>query len=134
MMKKELVLLRGLPGSGKSTVGLLITKNPLHVLSADDYFTDENGKYNFDINKIKLAHDDCKERCENLMKNDTETIVVANTFTQEWEMKNYQDLAEKYSYRIHFLIAENRHGSTNIHNVPTETLDKMRYRFEIKLL
>jgi hypothetical protein len=28
---------------------------------------------------------------------------------------------------------ENRHGGVNIHNVPEETLEKMRNRFEVKI-
>jgi hypothetical protein len=27
-------------------------------------------------------------------------IVVSNTFTQEWEMKPYFDMAEKYGYKV----------------------------------
>ena len=60
-------------------------------------------------------------------------IVVSNTFTQEWEMQSYMDLAKKYGYRVTTLIIENRHGGSNIHNVPEETLDRMRQRFEVKL-
>jgi hypothetical protein len=60
-------------------------------------------------------------------------IVVSNTFTQEWEMQAYIDLASKHGYQVVSLIIENRHGNSNIHSVPVETLEKMRKRFEIKL-
>jgi len=133
MKEKNIILLRGLPGSGKSTLGLLITGNPQHLLSADDYFTDENGVYNFDVSKIKLAHEDCKQRCDKLMKENVDKIVIANTFTQEWEMSSYLELAQQYSYRVHSIIVENRHNGINIHNVPEETMTKMKERFEIKL-
>jgi predicted kinase len=59
--------------------------------------------------------------------------VVSNTFTQEWEMQSYIDLAKKYGYQVTTLIVENRHGNSNVHNVPAETLDRMRQRFEVKL-
>jgi hypothetical protein len=62
-----------------------------------------------------------------------ETIVVSNTFTQEWEMKPYFELAETHGYRVFSIIIENRHGGVNEHNVPDEVLTKMRERFEIKL-
>ena len=48
-------------------------------------------------------------------------------------MKDYFDLASTYGYRVVSLIVENRHGSKNVHNVPEETLEKMRNRFEVKL-
>ena len=60
-------------------------------------------------------------------------IVVSNTFTQEWEMKTYFDLAGKNGYKVFSIIVENRHGGETVHNVPKETLEKMKNRFEIKL-
>jgi len=135
--KGDLILLRGIPGSGKTTLGHVIlkwmTSDTTDVLSADDYFMDEKGNYNFDATKIKEAHNDCQVRCANKMKNELSKIVVSNTFTQEWEMKTYYEMAERYNYRVHSVIVENRHGGVNEHNVPDETIEKMRNRFEVKL-
>ena len=61
-------------------------------------------------------------------------IAVSNTFTQEWEMKPYVELAEKYGYTVFTIIVENRHGGVNTHNVPEETLNAMLNRFETKLI
>jgi len=61
------------------------------------------------------------------------TIIVSNTFTQEWEMQAYFDMADRWDYRVTTLIVENRHGGVNVHGVPQETLTKMQERFEIKL-
>ncbi len=60
-------------------------------------------------------------------------IAVSNTFTQEWEMQPYFDLAAKYGYAVFTVIVENRHGGVNQHGVPDEVLTKMKDRFEIKL-
>jgi phenolic acid decarboxylase len=67
------------------------------------------------------------------MEDEISTIFVTNTFTQEWEMKAYYDLAKKYGYRVHSVIVENRHGGTNEHGVPLDKLSAMKERFEIKL-
>lgn len=67
------------------------------------------------------------------MKNGCSKIVVANTFTQDWEMDIYYVLATRYNYRVHSLIVENRHGNENIHNVPEDNLNRMKSRFSIKL-
>lgn len=133
----DLILLRGLPGSGKSTLGDVILQwpgsNPADVLSADNFFTDDKGEYHFDPTKLKEAHNDCQLKCAERMKLQLSRIVVANTFTQDWEMKPYFEMAERYKYRVHTVIVENRHDGKNIHGVPDDKLQIMKDRFEINL-
>ena len=133
----ELILLRGLPGSGKSTLAKVILQNresdEPEVLSADDFFVDRDGNYIFDATKLKEAHNYCQFRCSERMRQEISRIVVANTFTEEWEMKVYYDMAERYKYRVHTIVVENRHGGENIHGVPEEKLEQMKNRFDIKL-
>jgi predicted kinase len=131
---KELFLLRGLPGSGKSTLAKSL--DGIHI-EADQFFT-VDGEYRFDANKLKDAHNYCFTRTKSYMyihssKDAAERIIVSNTFTQEWEMKPYFELAEKYGYRVHSLIVENRHGGVNEHGVPDDKLKQMKNRFEVKL-
>jgi predicted kinase len=133
----ELILLRGLPGSGKTTLAKIIlqlrsTDEP-EVLSADDFFEDKEGEYNFDPTKLKEAHNYCQFRCSERMRQQKAKIVVANTFTQEWEMDEYFKMAERYNYRVHTVIVENRHGNENVHGVPEDKLQQMKNRFQIKL-
>jgi len=133
----ELILLRGLPGAGKSTLAKVIlqfreTDEP-EVLSADDFFVNENGVYEFDVQKIKEAHQYCQFRCSERMRQQKAKIVVANTFTQEWEMDDYFKMAERYNYRVHTVIVENRHGNENVHGVPEDKLQQMKNRFQIQL-
>jgi predicted kinase len=126
---KELFLLRGLPGSGKSTLAESLGGSHME---ADKYFTYE-GKYEFDVTKLKDAHDWCQNAVKVFMENKSKRVVVSNTFTQEWEMLPYFDLAEKHGYRVYSLICENRHGGVNEHGVPEDKLKLMKNRFEIKL-
>jgi len=126
---KELFLLRGLPGSGKSTLAKSIGGSHME---ADKYFMDM-GEYKFDPTKLKEAHAWCQNAVKVWMVNNTEKVVVSNTFTQEWEMQPYFDLAEKYGYRVYSLIVENRHEGVNSHGVPEEKLVQMKNRFEVKL-
>lgn len=129
---KDLYLLRGIPGAGKST--LASTIEPVFWFEADKYFEDRDGNYHFDPSKIKEAHKWCQDRVEKSMsEHNPPRIVVSNTFTQEWEMKPYFDLAKQYGYRVHSIVVENRHGGVNQHNVPEEKLVQMRNRFELLL-
>ena len=126
---KELFLLRGLPGSGKSTLAKSLGGSHME---ADKYFEYE-GKYEFDPSKLKEAHAWCQNAVRVGMETQGQKIVVSNTFTQEWEMQPYYDLAEKYGYRVYSLICENRHSGVNQHGVPEEKLVQMKNRFEISL-
>ena len=136
-MGKNLYIVRGLPGSGKSTFARSIAK-PYQIFEADQYFM-KRGKYNFDATKLKEAHDDCKQRVVRRMRENLfnsiffNNIVVSNTFTQDWEMKYYRSIGRRYGYKVHTIIVENRHYGTNIHGVPQDKLQVMEDRFEIKL-
>ena len=138
MIPKVLTLVRGLPGSGKSTFANLIT-NKFSICQADLFFYDKEGNYNFDGSKLKLAHVWCFNQVRIRMEDNKlnpqfyPEIVVSNTFTQEWEMLPYYDLAKKYGYRVHSLIVENRHGGVNEHGVPEDKIKLMKNRFEVKL-
>jgi len=72
MIPKVLTLVRGLPGSGKSTFANFIW-NDYAICEADKFFTDKEGNYNFDASKLKEAHKWCKEQVEIRMK-DNEAI------------------------------------------------------------
>lgn len=126
---KDLILLRGLPGAGKSTLAKSLG---CHMFEADQYFM-QDGEYKFDASKLNQAHNWCKLRVEHSMEDGLGMIVVANTFTQEWEMDAYFELAKKYGYQTSCLIVENRHDSKNIHGCPDDKIEQMRKRFEIKL-
>jgi predicted kinase len=127
---KQLILLRGLPGSGKST--LAKTLGGVHY-EADMYFTNAAGEYKFDPSGLRNAHEWCQDLVWANMEKSEPLIVVSNTFTQEWEMGAYYKLAENHGYRVHSLVVENRHGGINEHGVPSDKLEQMKNRFEIKL-
>jgi predicted kinase len=132
---KKLILLRGLPGSGKTTFAEQLDGSHFE---ADNYFLDENGNYNFDGSKLKAAHQWCQDLVLNAMilnhtTGENKTIVVSNTFTQEWEMKPYMDMAKDWGYTVFSIIVENRHGGVNQHGVPEDKLQQMEDRFEFKI-
>jgi len=129
-MDKILYIVRGIPGSGKSTFAK--TLGGQHY-EADMYFINENGDYNFDVTKIKDAHQWCQSFVKTDMTLEYPKIVVSNTSTQEWEMKPYFDLANEFGYTVFTIIVENRHGGKNQHDVPEDKIEQMINRFEIKL-
>ena len=135
-MAGVLIILRGLPGSGKTSFAKYMFSN--NVFEADQYFMDSYGNYNFDVTKLHAAHMDCQKRVEELMQISETTqyggeIVVSNTATTEKELEPYLELARKYEYKVVSLIVENRHGGKSVHGVPDDKLEQMKNRFSIKL-
>ena len=74
---KTLYIIRGLPGSGKSTLGE--SGIAVKSYSADDWFTDKEGNYNFNPMELPQAHEDCQARVLGAMLSEYETIAVCNT-------------------------------------------------------
>ena len=131
---KTLYIVRGVPGSGKSTFAKSLGGTHFEA----DMFFMKDGVYKFDVSKIKEAHKWCQDSVNTAMiLNNTswlnETIVVSNTFTQEWEMKPYFEMADQYDYRVFSIVVENRHGGMNEHGVPEDKIEQMKNRFEIVL-
>ena len=133
---RNLYLLRGLPGSGKSTLARQIGDA---FVEADMFFL-KNGKYEFDGSKIRDAHAWCQSTVREWMQMNADTygleyseIAVSNTFTQEWEMEAYYNLAKEFNYRVFSIIVENRHDGVNSHGVPEDKMEAMKSRFEVKL-
>jgi len=134
---KHLIILRGVPGCGKSTVaeilsdmGMDVEKAP--VCTADDFFM-KDGEYKFNPKALGIAHKVCQDKCEKAMADGVKRVIVANTSTTEKEIKPYMNMAKKYGYMTFSLIVENRHGGKNEHGVPVEALKKMEERFSFKL-
>lgn len=132
MKAKELFLVRGLPGAGKTTIakGLSVFNISADECWSYDYTVDPRG---FDTDELRKAHERCKQTVEIWMRNNKTKIAVHNTFTTHREMRPYYNLAKHYGYRVHRLVVEHVHEGESEHNVPKETIDKMRERFVLEL-
>lgn len=133
--KNSLLLLRGLPGAGKTTLARLLSEDGTYpVFSIDSYFTNENGSYQFKFEENHLAYKACENQTENAMKNSVPKVFVDNTFTLDWEIEPYFKLARMYNYQVHVVTVENYHGSENLHGVSMEQLQKMAEKYKVKLM
>jgi predicted kinase len=126
----EIVLIRGLPGSGKTTMAKRMIESdcPRHVhVEADDYFTDEDGNYRFIATDINKAHDACYRSASAALRSGLSGI-VSNTFTRLWEMEPYYRLAAAFGADVRVMTATGEWENT--HGVPKEAVERMRERWE----
>lgn len=126
-MISDLTLIRGLPGSGKSTLALLMAKHAGGFHYEADMFFIREGIYTFEHTKLREAHAWCLyETQKHLIKGDS--VFVSNTFSQQWEAQPYIDFCKKEMFSIQVIECQN--SFVNIHDVPQETLAKMKSRWE----
>ncbi len=131
---KAIILLRGLPGSGKTTLAKLISESGKYpVFSVDDYFTNENGEYDFKFDQNHIAYKQCEENTRKALEGGVDKVILDNTFTMEWEMEPYFKMANEYAYQVHVVTVENRHGGKNIHEINSEQLQKMAQKYKVVL-
>ena len=127
----ELVLVRGLPGSGKSTYARSLG---IPHFEADQYFMVE-GEYLFDRSRLSEAHADCQQRTLDCLLSGN-SCVVSNTFTMRWELANYYRMADETGAKVRVVdlfdggLSDAQLATRNLHGVPVETIAAMRNRWQ----
>jgi len=105
-----LIILRGLPGSTKTTQANYLfeyykDKGDSAVVCSNDNYPGyyENGKYVWTPDKAKLANQYCKETFIQALNNDVDVIILDNTNLSPKKYSWYKDLAEKAHREISFV-------------------------------
>nr|XP_019607539.1 PREDICTED: NEDD4-binding protein 2 isoform X2 [Rhinolophus sinicus]XP_019607540.1 PREDICTED: NEDD4-binding protein 2 isoform X2 [Rhinolophus sinicus]XP_019607541.1 PREDICTED: NEDD4-binding protein 2 isoform X2 [Rhinolophus sinicus]XP_019607542.1 PREDICTED: NEDD4-binding protein 2 isoform X2 [Rhinolophus sinicus] len=133
-----LILLRGLPGSGKSFLARTLQEdNPSGViLSTDDYFY-INGQYQFDVKYLGEAHEWNQNRAKEAFEKKVSPIIIDNTNLQAWEMKPYVALSQKHKYKVLFREPDTwwkfkpkELARRNIHGVSKEKITRMSEHYQ----
>lgn len=130
---KQLIILRGVSGAGKSTVAEIISEGYWPICEADQYHYTENGVYDWKPENVGKAHAWCQSVVRDAMASNIKKIIVSNTSTTEKELKPYFTLAEEFGYQVISLVVENRHGNDSIHEVPQHIRDQQEKRLRSSL-
>jgi predicted kinase len=149
--ERVLVILRGLPGSGKSTFArdLLnfaedVCVGGLTKCSADTYFLRPDGVYDWNPKYLKNAHEWCFEQVEEAMSDmgewsgDCQLIVLDNTNMIKAHYKKYVDLAQEKGYTVREVVigkfdkdSLKEYAERNVHGVSLDVIEKMAKKFEV---
>lgn len=112
---RELFILRGAPGTGKTEYAMQhlldyvqfgpedeIAAKLTHVCAADDFFEkftgDEASSYKFEIGKVESYHRKNEMRVRLAMEAGIHPLYVDCTNLRLWEMQPYMELAERLGY------------------------------------
>jgi len=114
----RLVLIRGLPGTGKTTLAQSYKAQGYEHFEADKFFEVE-GDYSFDPDKLDEAHAWCLKQTYDSLSCGAH-VVVANVFASVEDIKPYTKLGFEYQ------IIEATGRGKSIHPIPITALRRMR--------
>ena len=133
-MNAKLVLVIGVPGTGKSTLAevlrhRLTTDKHLCVhRETDEYFVNAStGEYEFDPSKLGEYHELCLRMTESDLASGV-NVIVSNTNLTKWERAKYFNIARRHNVTVVVIIMRKQYG--NIHNIPSEKIQQMEQKWE----
>lgn len=141
---KTAIILKGLPGSGKSTIadilamGASICTSPrgitARIHSTDSYFYDMNGTYNFDYRKLGEYHANNLADFESSCKSGIPLVICDNTNVMHEWYEEYVTVAKYFGYEVHIITVGDFDvdmcAKRNTHGVPKKSIQGMADKWE----
>ena len=126
-------IMRGIPGSGKSTVAQQLAGEVGQIHSTDDYFY-VDGEYRFDPSKLGEYHARNLEAFCACLDAGVPIVICDKTNIKIRDFCDYVKAAEKAGYQVVYVILPHPTVSEaarrNIHGVPHTTIERMIYQWE----
>jgi hypothetical protein len=106
LYKKELTIVRGVPGSGKKTYVIskeLKSKNEFLLLNSREYFFDKNGKFNFNGKEINKADNYIFSKLLDGINKEIPYIYIVGFYEQKWMYQNIIKLGLFNNYKVNII-------------------------------
>ena len=105
--KKSVIIMRGLPGSGKTYVVKhfmrMEKEKSISICSTDGYFRTKPTRYQFSEEELTLAQRSCLKTFIELMGKKRDVIIVDNCHSQTWEYQIHRRIAKLCGYQCFIL-------------------------------
>jgi predicted kinase len=131
---KDAYIMRGVPGSGKSTKAAELAGDKGVIHSTDTYFM-VAGQYRYDPSKLQEYHSRNQAAFEQSLQDGVPVVICDNTNVRVAHMLPYITVARRYGYRVH--IVELPHpdpvvaAQRNSHGATEDTIRRMLRNWEI---
>jgi predicted kinase len=101
-MEPSIIILRGISGSGKSVLANRVVDEFADsvVVSADNYFLNDDGKYEYDARGLSAAHLVCFQDFLDNVNEEVDIIVVDNRSLRAEEITPYWMVGRSYGYEV----------------------------------
>ncbi|XP_013390648.1 2',3'-cyclic-nucleotide 3'-phosphodiesterase isoform X2 [Lingula anatina] len=131
-------IMRGVAGSGKTTLAKLIKKKYKHSVccTSDDFFM-HGSVYMFDISLLNEAHAACQQKALDALASGAPVVIIDSTNLKQRKTQQYVELAHKFNYHVILVTPKtlwnkdkNELFKKNTHNVPLDAIEHMLEDFE----
>ena len=129
----QLFIIRGIPGSGKSTFAkkLSNTNGHMRIVENDDFFTDHSGKYRYNKEIYDYAKQYTMSAIVHELMIEKKACIVTGVFYHADEASDLLNIINFCkAHNIPFEVHRMTGNFQNIHNIPEEVLEEMKENFE----
>ena len=122
-----LVIVRGLPGSGKTY--LAQQDYPGHLLlEGDQYYMTDTNKYEFGEGMLKSSSEYVKMMLATALSTGIKSVVITTTSPDGKRALEYASIAKGFGHKTKFVWIDFENGNTNQnrHGLPASVIEKMK--------
>lgn len=128
----KVIIMRGIPGAGKSTLAKKIAEKTGAVICSSDHYFERDGTYKYVKEEISEAWRQCENKARRLLIL-RQSVIIDNTNVALSDYENYIQLAYNEGAEIEIVelkVPVDVAKARGIHNVPDESYKRFVSRWQ----